>query len=338
MPHGAPRRQVRRIARGRRRRCGAVVVACTLLATLALLAEGEASRSSGAEAQRAQPRCFGAAARDLRRPCVNRRLRLVVTPTPDEAALIPNLACTRLALSEVLDQCVFGVAAADARETIAMIGDSHAAHWRAAVAVVARARRWRVLEIARPHCPLSLAVPDSGEPISSDCGRWNREVIAWLREHPDVRTVVSSGNARAPIVNAPGKTRYQTRVDGYADAWTALPDSVRRLIVIRDVPTDSVTMPDCVRRAMGRREPAGRMCARPRSRALPRDAAVDAAARVRSRGGRVVDLTRQFCGRRVCFPVVGGVLVHKDLDHLTQTFASTLGPLLLRKVDELPGR
>jgi hypothetical protein len=105
--------------------------------------------------------------------------------------------------------------------------------------------------------------------------------------------------------------------------------------VIRDVPTDSITTLDCVRRAMRKRAPAGQMCALPRSRALPRDAAVDAAARVRSRGARVVDLTRQFCGRRVCFPVVGGVLVHKDLDHLTQLFASTLGRLLLRKVDGL---
>ena len=64
--------------------------------------------------------------------------------------------------------------------------------------------------------------------------------------------------------------------------------------------------------------------------------ALDAEIHLRSaRGARVVDLTRQFCGRRYCFPVVGGVLVHRDADHLTQLFAHTLGPFVLRRVGRL---
>jgi len=65
------------------------------------------------------------------------------------------------------------------------------------------------------------------------------------------------------------------------------------------------------------------------------DAEVSAAKLLRSRGAQVVDLTPQFCGSRTCFPVVGGVLVHKDVDHLGQLFARTLGPFLLRAVDNL---
>jgi hypothetical protein len=49
----------------------------------------------------------------------------------------------------------------------------------------------------------------------------------------------------------------------------------------------------------------------------------------------VVDLTPHFCGRRRCFPVVGGVLVHKDTDHLTRRFSRTLGPYLLRATDRI---
>jgi hypothetical protein len=33
--------------------------------------------------------------------------------------------------------------------------------------------------------------------------------------------------------------------------------------------------------------------------------------------------------------VVGGVLVHKDIDHITRLFATTLGPYLLRAYDRL---
>ncbi len=282
----------------------------------------------------AAPKCFGAAARDAQRQCENSRLRLVVRPTPDEAAVTPNLACTRAQLTEVLDQCAYGRSAEAARETVAMIGDSHAAHWRAALAVVAKRKHWRVLEIARPHCPLTTATPDSGEPVSSECGAWNRDVSSWLAAHPEVRTVFVSANAQAPIVAKDGHTAYATRVAGYVQAWQALPASVQRIVVIRDNPTDRTGTHDCVRRAIAKRRPAGPACATLRRVVLPRDAGVAAARRLHERGARVVDLTRYFCGRRHCLPVVGGVLVHKDVDHLTQLFAGTLGPFLLRRIDD----
>ena len=68
-------------------------------------------------------------------------------------------------------------------------------------------------------------------------------------------------------------------------------------------------------------------------RRLTRDPAADAA---RATGRETVDLTRQFCGRRRCYPVIGGALVHKDTDHLTQVFARTLGPFLDRAVPSAP--
>ena len=46
-----------------------------------------------------------------------------------------------------------------------------------------------------------------------------------------------------------------------------------------------------------------------------------------------IDLTAQFCDARLCYPVIGGALVHKDTDHLTQVFSRTLGPFVLRAVD-----
>ena len=240
-------------------------------------------------------------------------------------------------MSGVVELCAFGLPAAEAGETVAVIGDSHAAHWRAALAVVAQAKRWRVLELGTPHCPLSLATPDSGSAVAASCPAWNQQVLGWLAAHPELRTVFVSANARAPIVVPRGRTELAERVDGYVRAWQSLPASVQRIIVLRDVPSAEVRTQQCVRRAMTRRRPAGRTCAVSRRFALPPDAEVAAARRLRVRGARVVDLTRQFCGRRHCFPVVGGVLVHRDVDHLTQLFARTLGPFLLRGVDRLLG-
>ena len=260
-----------------------------------------------------------------------------MTPTPGEALLTPNLACTSERVPEVVGVCGFGLPAEEAGETVAIIGDSHAAHWRAALAVVAQVKRWRVLELGTPHCPLSMATPDSGPRVAASCPAWNQEVIEWLAAHPELRTVFLSANARAPIVVPPGRTEFAERVDGYVRAWRSLPASVQRIVVLRDVPADQVRTQQCIRRAMTRRKPAGRTCAVSRRYALPPDAEVAAAKRLRARGARVVDLTHQFCGRRYCYPVVGGVLVHRDPDHLTQLFAGTLGPFLLRAVDRLLG-
>jgi hypothetical protein len=90
---------------------------------------------------------------------------------------------------------------------------------------------------------------------------------------------------------------------------------------------------DCVERALDRHQRAGTRCAVPR--ALAPDAAVVAAQRLRSARIRVVDLNRYICDTRRCYPVVGGVLVFKDLDHLTPLFATTLGPYLDRSVRHL---
>jgi len=50
---------------------------------------------------------------------------------------------------------------------------------------------------------------------------------------------------------------------------------------------------------------------------------------------QVVDLTDHFCDRDWCYPVIGGALVQKDINHLTATFVETLGPYLLADVRQL---
>ena len=80
--------------------------------------------------------CFGAAARDPWKPCQNPALRRVVTPTPSQALLIPNAPCEPTQRAALVSPCLFGVKGGD---RVALVGDSHAEHWRAALEVVA----WR---------------------------------------------------------------------------------------------------------------------------------------------------------------------------------------------------
>jgi SGNH domain (fused to AT3 domains) len=326
------------IARARRRWTLVAVLAASAFAT-GLIADSHPSLAQHARAA-ATPRCFGAAARDPRHPCENRRLARSVRPSLSDALITPNAPCETIELDGPssfaggLSVCAFGVAQQRAVGTVALVGDSHAMNRRAPLEVVAQAKRWRALSITRSHCPLSRAVPQLPTADRRGCQKWNRTVTRWFGRHPEVPVVFVSEQSR-PLLARRGPVAFAAQVTGYRRAWRALPKSVKHIVVMRDNPQISIRTFDCIRRAVAAHRSPGRACALPRRRALLRDPAAVAAARSRSARVHLVDLTRFMCGRRLCYPVVGGVLVNKDQGHLTTLFATTLGPFLLREVNRL---
>lgn len=284
----------------------------------------------------AEPRCFGAASRNPRYRCTNSELRVAVLPTPAEAALSPNARCAIVSM-RVPYTCQFGVRAAIANREVALVGDSHAAHWRGALEVVAQARGWRGFSLTRSGCPFSTATPRLEKARRQSCEDWRRAVRQWFTRHPKVQTVFVSQLASARVRAPRGEEGEEYQIRGYMRAWRLLPKTVRQIVVLRDTPYSTDNSPLCVERAMRERKPAGTSCAITRSKAVRRDRAAIAARRDRSKRVHLFDLTRHMCSPRLCFPVVGGVLVHKDATHLTSMFAGTLGPFVLQRVSKLLG-
>ena len=228
------------------------------------------------------------------------------------------------------DACAFGVASRPA-ERFALVGDSHAEHWRAALAVIARRKNWRGFSLYHTRCPLTLAPKERDDRIYTSCNRWREKVFRWLREHSSVRTLFVSSAARSIVERVEGEPMLETKVRGYINAWNAVPASVQRIYVLRDVPHNPSDGNACVQRAM--RRGVRRMdlaCSRPRALALPPHAAEIAAHRLNSPRVQLIDLTDHMCDAERCYPVVGGVLVHKDLGHLSRVFSRTLAPYVER--------
>jgi hypothetical protein len=272
--------------------------------------------------------CLGAAARDPVHPC--HVSPLVVRPAPEAALIEPAEPCSivRVRAPEV---CAFGAPAGQARARFALVGDSHAAHWRAALAVVARAERWRGYSIDHSRCPfaaLRKATPDAGA-----CAHWNAAVRRWFARHPSVSIVFVSQRRYVDAVLPHGEGSFDTRVAALVAAWNWLPGTVRRIFAIADVPYNRPTTFACVERALARRQSPDRDCAVPRAVALRADPALVAVGQVPR--ARAIDLTSFMCGPRWCYPVVGGVLVHKDVGHLTRDFSASLGPYLLRDLGDM---
>lgn len=296
-----------------------------------------APTASAAPRSAAKPKCAGAAARDGERPCVN-RTRAVV-PKPDEVTRVSLSYCAPMRRELDPEVCTFGTRAARARAHVALIGDSHALHWRTALDRVARVKRWHAYSITAPACFYGDAVFALPTGLREPCAPWYRSVARWLRAHPEVSTVFVSQNAPTPVVLQPGETVAGVKSAGFQSAWKALPSSVRNVVVVRDTPRLAEDTFACIRRVMAAgRQRAGVACAVPRSRALIADPAVAAVRALRARRYRVVDMTDFFCGSRLCYPVIGGVLVHRDAHHINAAYARTLAPYLLRAIRRLTVR
>ena len=282
----------------------------------------------------ATPPCFGAASRDPLRPCHNPDLRTSVEPTPDRAKVIASPYCDKVQHDGLITACSFGAAAEEATSTFALIGDSHAANLKAALTVLTLAKRWRGVSIFRSGCTTTRARPILPSPQASrDCRIWNGQVLRWLSKHPEVQTVFLSAHASARVQPTGGRTPAQAVEAGYRDELRALLRQRRRVVVIRDAPASRTDKLPCVSRALTAGRRAQLACTFARIPALPRDPLLEAARALRSPRIEAIDLTRQYCSSTRCFAVIGGALVRHDKAHLTQAFAATLGPFVLRALD-----
>jgi hypothetical protein len=296
----------------------------------------------------AAPACFGAAARDPLHPCANPALRLAARPGLTRSLLSPSYPCRptktfgrdEVRSDGALTICQFGTPRARATRTVALLGDSHAMAWRAAVAGALERLGWHGVSMARSHCAFSAAVRDmDGIPAEVDgCYRFNQRVLRWLRHHDEVTAVFAAHETGGRhYINLNGVDDFDLQVFGFATAWAALPKTVTQVFAIRDNPMNGGAnhVHACVETARRADAEVGSFCARPRSEALVPDAHVDAIAALADPRYALIDLTDFMCDPASCFPVVGGALVTKDGTHLTRQFSASLAPYLTRAVRAL---
>lgn len=295
-------------------------LALVVAAAAAAPAVAAATDASGSEA------CRGARAMD--RSCTGSLQRRDVFPSVPAAAADlwravydPATVC-RGGLFDAggFEACRVGVEPSAARRHVAVIGDSHSAHWRPGLDIVARERGWSVTSLYGSACDFT-ALTRYGGNNAPYCRRMREGVPEWLSARPEIDTVFFSQVSRW----APGEA------SGYRRAWARMPATVRNVVVVRDNPhAGGPAVLRCVARAQERGAFPGPACATSRRRALGRDAAFEAAA-ARPADGRsyyAVDLSDRFCDRSRCFPVIGGLLVYGWLQHQAPSFNRSLAPYL----------
>src|SRR5688500_14296301 len=110
-----------------------ILAVIAIAAAGSTLATGHTRDDLPQAAETQAPACFGAASHDPLNPCVNPRLRNAVEPSPGRLARLPSAPCAGVHTDNLLTVCTFGVQSQRVTRNVALIGDSHAAHWRAAL-------------------------------------------------------------------------------------------------------------------------------------------------------------------------------------------------------------
>lgn len=279
--------------------------------------------------------CFGASAMDPENNCeqpfavtesVNPAFASedsywTLSPAALTYGIGPNDECPKRSGSTLVP-CDFG--SDNALITVALVGDSHAAHLLDPLLTYGEARGWNVELFTRSGCSsFELAAggdtPNGDAVESAKCRQWASSVQQQLLDRTDIDVVVFSNLS----------TGYMMTAAQAVSIWDPLIESGKQVIAVRDVPgmPDRKDAPECVELSGDQYDPCSWQPD------FSPDFITEAVA---LEDGRVplVDLTEYFCDESGCHTVIGGVITYFDGSHLSFTYAKSLSPFFGAQIEE----
>jgi len=276
------------------------------------------------------PDCLGAQTMDpARTPCVNPVLDNVLVPDPIAAARDDSNRAECWATNGVteLHVCPLGAGPGVGKHLIA-VGDSHNNTLIAAYEQIAKTNHWQIDVAGHRGCYWTAAIQvQDVQSLVADCEAWKKNLNAYLLAHPEYDGIITTYDYGLSNVTAPtGMTQDEAVVDGLVRAWKPFVDRGIPILAINDNPQAGPGHADCV---VKNGLAAAQACAVPVAQALGAFNGLRPAAAA-MKGAHLIDLTSYYCNDTNCPAVIGHVVVYRDQDHLTATYARTLAPYLGR--------
>lgn len=231
--------------------------------------------------------------------------------------------------------CELGVSPAKARETVAIVGDSHATAWIPAIEALAQNRGWHIKAYTKSSCPATAArrvlASEKNDANQRDCLAWGRKLNDQLLADKTITTVITAAYSTAYTYMSPEGLKLQDPgPDGFSQEWRRWMTGGKRVVVFDDVPrTSGQSVPTCLAKNTGNTT----ACAVPVGQALPPGAAITRAAQSMVRQGvKRLSLRDLFCDNSTCYPVIGSMIVYRDYSHLSAEYARALAPYIARQL------
>ncbi|RJO95870.1 acyltransferase [Exiguobacterium sp. RIT452] len=201
--------------------------------------------------------------------------------------------------------------------TIALVGSSHSEQWFGAIHEAAKGEKYRVLNITRSGTRFSTGYDDNVLK-----GIWNQNVLDYLKD-ADVDLIIShvtAANATKDKIHQQMVDQMQYVKDEYGIDGLALRDNPRYSFnVLESLETTSIE------------ETTKKMNAEVNQR----DEAYWKNFEQTNKSLYKLDLTDYFRVDGEFRPVIGNVVIYRDVSHMTNTYAESFGPVFKQKLNEV---
>ncbi len=223
--------------------------------------------------------------------------------------------------------CVYGDK--DGSVTVALVGDSHAAHWFPALERIAKARGWRLVPFTKFSCvfvDLPIWQPTFNRRYT-ECETWRERVVDRLvKLQPDL--VIVASNRWLPVV--------ESRDNDPERQGAAMARLLKRIpgvkAIIADSPRSDVDVPAC----LAQHPKAIERCTTTRKAAFTWRHLRRETEAARLSGAILVDLSAATCPVDPCPPIIGNTVVYRDHHHLTATFVISIRADLEAALPSIP--
>mgnify|MGYP003858615439 FL=1 len=222
------------------------------------------------------------------------------------------------AISPVI--CEFGDLQSDI--VIVFTGDSHAAQWFGALEVAARTNHWKLVSMTKSSCPVADvptyrrrdALPDGEELLYPECDEFHKRAHAAIREmQPDL--VIFPVLSRFHLVNNGGIAAFSA---GLGKSISAVAGLGTKVLVLGETPkTNGEDIPSC----LARYKTDISKCANPRTRAEFPERIKFISDEAAQHSATYVNPVDWFCTADVCPGQIGGRIVYRDYNHISDQFA-----------------
>lgn len=315
-----------------------MAIACGALLASSIAVSAQADESIRVELTQQQQAinsgldCLGAASNAPDgKACVNPDLAKTLMPSVDLAShdspslLLPASCQGTKASDSVPKPC--NLTGKQASTKIALIGDSHSAQFMAPMFALAQKNNWQVVSFSKGGCPLSYAERTHDPILKSACKKWVKAAVTQLKTQNYDLVVTSQVSGTEWASGSQKQSTYAQA--GLVKVWRELNTAGVPVLVLKDNPRPIKSVLLCIKK---NKFDNLDKCQNAKKKAMLFDPQPGAALSLNSPMTHLVDYTDVYCDALMCDAVIGGVIVNRDENHLTNTFSRTLAPYLEQEI------
>jgi hypothetical protein len=240
-------------------------------------------------------------------------------PAPEDDGCFDNFTDTSV------NSCLYGDTTSS--RTVVLFGDSHALQWFPALDNLANQQHDALVVMAKATCPpidITVFSSDLGHTYT-ECSEWRTaELQRMTALHPAVVILGFSREYGIPddhvVVDGPAWLSGLTQV-----ITTVKQTTGARVVLMGDDPYPQQNTPDCLSNNLADTP----VCSIPRRYPFYNPGGIAQEKNLAaSAGAGYVDTDPWFCISTTCTVIVGNILVYRDDNHITATYADWLTPVI----------